>query len=394
MQQSINLDLVILGGGVAGLWTLNRALAAGYNAVLFEQGQLGGGQTVHAQGIIHGGAKYSLNGVLSPAANAVKDMPLRWRTCISGDGEIDLRKVRLLSDGHYLWSIESLGARLTTFFASKALRGRVTGLDPEERPVIFQNSAFNGALYRLDELVLDVRSLVEALAYRHRERIFQAGPNDYQLVVKSDGMHGLQLTARQLEIHPTQMVVTCGEGYRSLANALQGEFPEVQIRPLHMVMVKHCNQLPLYAHCLAGGSRPVVTVTTHYTKDNKILWYLGGALAEAGVERDKPTQVQNAMQLLDRLLPWISLEKPEWATVRINRAEPRQGSLTLPDAAFAERHGNVIVAWPTKLALAPDLADKVLSQMVAPSGGPVPVALHALPRPTTAEPIWEQAQWS
>jgi len=394
MQKSINLDLVILGGGIAGLWTLNRALTAGYNAVLFERDQLGGGQTVHAQGIIHGGMKYALNGVFGPASNAVKHMPSRWRSCIESDGEIDLGNVRLLSDAHYLWSKENLSARLTTFFASKALRGRVIGLDPQERPVIFQNSAFNGALYRLDELVLDVRSLIESLTYQNRERIFQAGPNDYQLTPNADGTHSLQLAARQLEIYPTQMVITCGAGYRSLARALQGEFPEVQIRPLHMVLVKHRGKLPLYAHCLAGGSRPVVTITTHYTKDNEPVWYLGGELAESGVKRDKQNQVQYAMQLLDRLLPWISLEKPVWATVRINRAEPRQSSLTLPEAACAERRGNVIVAWPTKLALAPDLADKVLSDMAPPFGGSVPESLNSLPKPMIAEPIWEQAQWS
>src|SRR5690606_11380471 len=37
-------DLVIFGGGVAGLWLLNRAREAGYSALLFEREALGAGQ--------------------------------------------------------------------------------------------------------------------------------------------------------------------------------------------------------------------------------------------------------------------------------------------------------------------------------------------------------------
>ena len=54
MTTEQHADLAIVGGGIAGLWTLHRALAAGYNAVLFEAADLGGIQSLASQGMIHG----------------------------------------------------------------------------------------------------------------------------------------------------------------------------------------------------------------------------------------------------------------------------------------------------------------------------------------------------
>jgi len=66
MSQPLELDVAIFGGGVAGLWTLARLIKQGFNAHLFECNQLGAGQSIASQGIIHGGTKYALTGK-SPA---------------------------------------------------------------------------------------------------------------------------------------------------------------------------------------------------------------------------------------------------------------------------------------------------------------------------------------
>ena len=46
----IKLDALVIGGGVTGLWTLDRLVAAGHDTVLVEQDALGQGQTICAQG--------------------------------------------------------------------------------------------------------------------------------------------------------------------------------------------------------------------------------------------------------------------------------------------------------------------------------------------------------
>ena len=164
MSTTLDTDICIIGGGIAGLWLNARLRQAGYQSLLVERGALGGGQSVKSQGIIHGGIKYALGGKLNAATEAIAGMPERWRSCLAGDGELDLRGVRVLSEHHYLWSPGSLISNLAGFFASKALRGRVEQVKGKALPKVFNDPAFRGKVYQLGELVLDVPSAITRLA--------------------------------------------------------------------------------------------------------------------------------------------------------------------------------------------------------------------------------------
>ncbi|MCI1740112.1 MAG: hypothetical protein LKM38_26185 [Pseudomonas veronii] len=102
-------------------------------------------------------------------------------------------------------------------------------------------------------------------------------------------------------------------------------------------------------------------MTTHPAADGNWVWYMGGDIAEAdGVARTPQEQIATAQHELALLLPWIDMSHTEWATLRVERAEPLQSGLTRPDNAFLAEQGRLLVGWPTKLALAPDFADRVL----------------------------------
>ena len=64
-KSTLKPDILILGGGIAGLWLINRLNAAGYQCLLLESHTLGGDQTLASQGIIHGWLKYALGCSLS-----------------------------------------------------------------------------------------------------------------------------------------------------------------------------------------------------------------------------------------------------------------------------------------------------------------------------------------
>jgi glycerol-3-phosphate dehydrogenase len=168
----LHTDIAIIGGGIAGLWTLNQLRNQGFNAVLFEQESLGSYQTVGSQGMIHGGIKYALSGAWSGSSEAISAMPAMWRSCLQGDGKVDLRGCQILSEDFYLWSHAGLTSRVSSFFASKMLRGRVDKLSAADYPAPLKSPQFKGQAYRLVDLVLDVPSLVEALAQTHRESIY------------------------------------------------------------------------------------------------------------------------------------------------------------------------------------------------------------------------------
>ena len=58
----------------------------------------------------------------------------------------------------------TLAGNLTSFFASKAVRGRVDQVKGEQLPPALQDKHFKGKVYRLAELVVDVPSLIARLA--------------------------------------------------------------------------------------------------------------------------------------------------------------------------------------------------------------------------------------
>ncbi|MGZ0781454.1 NAD(P)/FAD-dependent oxidoreductase [Pseudomonas saponiphila] len=388
MPSAISTDVLIVGAGVAGLWLNARLRRQGFSTVLVESASLGGGQSVKSQGIIHGGAKYALHGALTGASEAIADMPRRWREALAGSGELDLSGVRLLSESHYLWSPGTLAGNLTSFFASKAVRGRVDQVKGEQLPPALQDKRFKGKVYRLAELVVDVPSVIQRLAELGGDSLL-AGQK-IEPLLESGQLAGLRIDER--EIRAQRIVLSAGAGNAELLQALGLSQPAMQRRPLHMVLVKGPSLKPLYAHCLGGGPKPRITVTTHPAADGQWVWYLGGDLAEAeGVAREPAAQIAAAQKELAQLLPWVDLSQAQWATLRVERAEPAQSGLTRPDNAFLAGQDRLLVGWPTKLALAPDFADRVLKALERDGIRPGPSqALPDLPKPPLAQTAWEQ----
>lgn len=387
METILETDICILGGGIAGLWLNARLRAEGYSTLLIERQALGGGQSSKSQGIIHGGTKYALQGKLTGAAEAIAGMPERWRSCLAGEGELDLRDARVLSQHHYLWSPGGLIGSLAGFFASKALRGRVDAIRGDDLPAVFGHPRFKGKVYRLAELVLDVPDVIRRLAELAKGSLIQH--QNPRIERHADGSIA-QLRLDDTLIRARRYVLTAGEGNEELLRDWGVAQPTMQRRPLQMVLVKAPDLPALYAHCLGSSPKPRLTVTTHPCADGQWCWYLGGELAEDGVSLAPQALIERAAGELRELLPWVDLGHARWATLPINRAEPAQSGLVRPDTAFLQAVHNVLVSWPTKLALAPDLSDQALAELTRQNLGPaVPQPASSLPVPPLAIPVWD-----
>ncbi|MGB5600120.1 MAG: FAD-dependent oxidoreductase, partial [Thiothrix litoralis] len=108
----MQVDTLIVGGGIAGLWLLAELRSQGVNALLVSD-ELGKGQTIASQGIIHGGTKYALTGKLTGATLAIGDMPRLWRAALNGESAVDLSRVNILTESQLLWTSGGIGSRMT-----------------------------------------------------------------------------------------------------------------------------------------------------------------------------------------------------------------------------------------------------------------------------------------
>lgn len=387
----IHVDVAIIGGGVAGLWLLGRLRKAGLHAVLLEADKLGAGQTRYAQGIIHGGTKYALTGKLTGSSEAIVEMPGRWRACLAGDGELDLSRVRLMSAHQYMWSTTSLTSRMAGFFASKLMRSRTRALEGSARPPLFQHTAFKGQVYRLDEPVLDTASLVEELARPHQAYIFKAEG----LRLNPEQPSEIRLSEGRV-IKAQRIVLSAGSGNAALLEQLGREQqPQMQRRPLQMVMLRGpALHSGVYAHCLGASANPRITITSHFDLQGRTVWYIGGQPAEEGVGLKPEKQIKLVREELQGLFPWLDFSTCEWATLNIDRAEVKMPDGSRPDDVFAQAQDGIITTWPTKLAMAPRLADVVedLLKDINPSGSEETVDW---PGPELAALPWqEEERWN
>jgi glycerol-3-phosphate dehydrogenase len=398
MKKTVETDIAIIGGGIAGLWALNRLRQQGYSVILLESDTLGGGQTNKAQGILHGGVKYALQGALTPAANAIADMPMIWKQCLEGYGEINLSHVPVLSSQQYLWSTNALSSKLTAFFAGLALKSNMQTLSKDTFPEFFQNPQFKGQVYALEEMVIDVPSVLRELMKPHQDVIFKIDPlcEDQLQFDEHNRLVNLTIKAeplQPLQVHAQKYLFTSGAGNELVLKKLKQSVVHMQRRPLHMVLVKHDHLSPLYAHCLGLGGTPRITITTHKSQDGKSVWYLGGQLAEEGVKRDSETQIQFAKKELEDLFPWLDLSKAEFRSFFVDRAESKQPGGARPESCYVKEIENILIAWPTKMALAPQLTKEIIQYLSKAEIKPRMAdmrELRAWPIPALAKSIWDQ----
>jgi glycine/D-amino acid oxidase-like deaminating enzyme len=398
MTQRYSTDIVIFGGGIAGCWLLNKLVNEGYDAILIEQDELGGGQTFLSQGIIHGGLKYALNGALTGATNAIANMPQRWRDCLAGNADVDLRGVKVLSQNYYMWSNSGIRSKLKTFLGSKSLRGRVEAVAIDEYPSFFAAANSLGTLYKLPDFVVETESLLATLVAAQKHRIFRASNHDINFHRDSAGAVSsiaIETASGPIIIDTQRTIFAAGKGNQALIERANLRSIKMQLRPLNMVYLKSKNLTPVFVHCIGDSFSltPKLTVTSHTDADENTVWYLGGEIAESGVNKPRGEQIEASRKLLAGLFPWLDLSTATWHCLPVDRAEPAVSSNFRPDDAFIIEEDGIIVAWPTKLTLAPSLGDMVTkllakSEIMATPSTNLAEQLIGLERPKLAVAPW------
>ncbi|MCH2161327.1 MAG: FAD-dependent oxidoreductase [Phycisphaerales bacterium] len=389
---AIPIDALVVGGGIAGLWTATALRMRGCSVVIAESNQLGNGQTICAQGIVHGGLKYALGGTAGKDARRISDMPETWRNAIDGEADPLLSGARILSPSTWIWRTDSLRSRVGMLAARVGLKTPAEAVPDAQRPELLQGMP--GTVLEVREPVLDMKSVLASFAARHQDALVLVD-GDEGVAFSSQGgridQAILRNAGQQVTLSPSFVILAAGAGNASIRSRLGLPAEAMQRRPLHMCLVR--GALPsFYGHCVDGSrTRVTITSTLPTDDDSPVVWQLGGQLAEDGVSMSPEELIHAARQELSTVLPSLPMGGLSWATYRIDRAERAHHGRRPDDIAILEDgDGHTLTCWPTKMALAPRLADAISSRIPATNAAPeLTEALAGFDRPDLAEFPWE-----
>ncbi|MFO1021821.1 MAG: FAD-dependent oxidoreductase [Planctomycetales bacterium] len=393
-MQALSVNVLILGGGAAGLWLLDEVRRRGLSALLLEATDLGQGQTVCPQGILHSGLKYMLDGLPTAAAKAAREMPLRWKDCLRGRQQPDLTGTELRSSAFHLWGTESASSRLGLLGAQLGLRVTPHRISAKDYPLPLRGC--RGIVLRVDEQIISPSSLIQSLAARNAHHLLKIDPvhglKFHQLehgTVESVGIQNPENPAHELSIRPDQVVLAAGSGNGALRERLGFDSAQMQLRPLHMVQIR--GNLPeFYGHCVEG-SHTRVSITSAQDSTGRRIWQVGGQIAEDGVSMSADEVIHRCQAEISHVMPHLSLLGTEWSSYWANRAEGATLLGKRPDSYRILQEKNILTAWPTKLVLVPQLVDAICVKLGSLRPKPLEQsqALDGFARPAVALPPWE-----
>jgi glycine/D-amino acid oxidase-like deaminating enzyme len=389
-----SVDTLVFGGGVAGLWTLHALLDQGVDAWLGEIGGLGGMQSMQAQGIVHGGGKYALRRVGDVAAiQQIREMPQRWRDHRAGTRQPSLARATVNSEECWLWLPRgSWRARMEAATLIPLLRtGGVLAAAPRSRPraswpLPLQRHAHRA--YSMDEPVFDPSSVIEALVAPVADRLLQvAAPSE----IRREGEGFVVDFEDGRSIHARFLVACAGEGNARILELLGHDPRRMQRRGLRMGLVR--GPLPaLHGHCVLGG-RTRMSITSVDLGEGQRIWQIGGELSEKWASTSGEDFFDALTTELDRVLPGLDLSGTEVADYAAVRAEAANEEIRRPSGVqVSQLQPGFVLAWPTKLAMAPLLAEEVV-ELVSPGAQAATIPPVEWQRARVGVPPWERASW-
>ncbi len=388
LDKSAEIDIVIFGAGIAGLWTFHHLKKLGYNVLLLERESIGGEQSIASQGIIHSGLKFSLAGKVSNLAKSISKMPDIWRNALNGMGDVDLSDAQINAESQQLLIPKGAFGNLTNLVAQKALGNQAHSVSHDEWSKEIKNSGFNGSIIFMDEPVLDIPSVIHALAKPYKDCIKK---------IAAEQATQPFIFLKEHNITAKRIIFTCADSNHIIAKGNSHDNGlETQRRPLLQGMLKPA-PFPLYAHLVGKTDKPLVSITTHKTSSGELVWYLGGRAAERKKDDDPNHVYEDALKAFNKYLPNVDFSDVEWSTLPIDRIEGKSRTDGwMPDTPTIHYTDEALYCWPTKLTFAPMLSQMILEDLekldITPSGETSDFSF--LPEVNYGQTPWDKAKWT
>ena len=136
-----------------------------------------------------------------------------------------------------------------------------------------------------------------------------------------------------------------------------------------------------------------MTITSVDLADGKRVWQVGGELAERWASTDNDDFFAALESEVGRVLPGLDLSGTELGDYAAVRAEAASEDIRRPSGVqVSEVESGLVLAWPTKWAMAPLLAEEV-ARMVVPGAGEASKRPPDWSRASVGTPPWERTTW-
>ena len=389
-MQDYFCDCIIFGGGVCGLWVDAYLQEKGYNTLLLENNVIGGEQSSLSQGILHRGMKYALSKKATGISKLLQESTKIWDDALLGKYPVNLKKVEIYASKQLIWSEPKLLASFFSKSAQKLFFSEIQKLKINELPKWLAHKPKN--IFWLQEKVINAYSMAENFYNKYKEHYYTYQWEKKNITLKRQKkLIGIFFKKENFTLWTQKVILASGKGNSSLADFLQTPTP-MQIRPLRMLAIEHSSLPPIYGHCISTSSKPLFTISSHLKKNKKMLWYLGGKIAE-----EKEWSLQQITNIIQKNIR-VDFLNAKWLFLEVDRAEPYQKSGNLPDEPFVMEKKDTIICFPVKLAFAPLVAletEKILKKLaIKPSflnKKRIPLKKAELRKPFY-ETLWQKQQ--
>lgn len=375
-----DVDVLIVGGGVLGLLVLRRAIAAKYSALLFEEGQLGGGQTLHAQGYLIGGHVYARGGAGAGKlvyGGAFRQAVSAWKSELAALGGASLG-----TETFHLVDEDDLPDVATDWW-------RKHSRPVDERPPLLTQ---DGHLFHSGEdFLLDSVAVVDALANDHRQHM------------RSGTVTNISATTGVVTVRDAAWAAHRLEAGVVIETGLSDLVPETAARIMP--------EQKVVALVVRGADLPEFALT--FTDRGR--FRVGGSIVEEpftvqAVPRRRAGSAETAALVCSSLLPskfeawesamavavWSVLPALHPGAMEYGRYTQETWPKVGNNGFQVEAHARAIGARPVRFTFAPLAADEVMNRLdgtLAPTGrlSPQARAVCGGARPQTAPERWQNS---
>jgi len=376
-SEVIRVDVLIMGGGIQGLWLLRDLVGAGYSAVLLEIRALGGEQTCHSHVYLHRGYNYQRIELIKALGKAHQ----RWEHCLKTDPLPGPKPV--------------LGFTNPADCEKKKKAWEHAGLKaPEPLSEAEWSVPLRGgsikSCWSTDEEYADATVLVSALMQgleEHTSRIERVLDMTLSMV-ELDRYTRFEVTevkirlpsGKVVAVQPSAVVFAAGYGNQQLLNFL-ARYEELkpafanqqQVRKGHMLVVEGSIE-PLCGIFSFGEEHELFIVPR--THKERTIWLISDNRSPALSSVEDYFGRCHVRQWLPRVLAGLDNLAPDyfkddkkaqlrWGVYEAPKAEGRQAGNLPPEHVVLHHRSvpNVWAVWPTKLTLAPLASQEVVAEI-------------------------------